>query len=512
MNSDLENKINSIKEAMANMPKNNVKNKEKYKEYIDSLIEEANILNEKVNKEIKDRYQRIIDTSNNGPNIEVDPRIDKYKEYLELSNTYNTSYEKSGLDRIIDELIHYYQDDFSKVNEDIKKCLNIFKTVGINLTKDNFNYSIYVNKYMTLFIEEYKKDNLETENLKKCFEEVYWKCPDLITEIAFNISYLYYKNKKAFDKYYNEAKNKVIKELNINEKDVITNYKKVLLDNYLDEKYNIKNILNKFLDKTYKIEDYEEAKIDNYYNSIGDNNRNIDALNNLLTTLKEYKYYKEYAYIIEDVSNIYKEKTKYKDIFKNKLKEVTKNNNKIIGLTKKYLSKEKSKFFNNKDKLEKLLLDNETEIINIKASYDELELDKFNELIFTLTDSYTIYDLLKIASSYYIYIKELIKKTNEGISNEEIEKKINELKEFVDGFDINIINYISINEERNIALIISDKYKLLGINIPSDNIENSLDPTIETIEKIILKNKMDKSALNYEDIEFVCNSNEIINK
>ena len=234
---------------------------------------------------------------------------------------------------------------------------------------------------------------------------------------------------------------------------------------------------------------------------------------NLAICKKEYKKYEKSIVLDgDDIKNIYKEKAKYKDIFKNKLKEINKANSKIIGLTKKYFSKEKSKFFNNKDKLEKILLDSENEIINIKKSYEELELDKFNELIFTLNDSISLYDLLKIASSYFIYLKNLIEKLNEGISIEETNKKIEELEMFVNSFDINIISNISINEERDIPTIISDKYKLLGINITSDAIENSLDTTIETLEKILLKNVIDKSSIKYEDIEFLCNSNEIINK
>ena len=50
MNSEIETKIASIKEAMANMPKNNVKNKEKYNQYIDSLLEEANKLKKRKKK------------------------------------------------------------------------------------------------------------------------------------------------------------------------------------------------------------------------------------------------------------------------------------------------------------------------------------------------------------------------------------------------------------------------------------------------------------------------------
>ena len=60
MNNTLETQIASIKETMGNMPKNNIKNKNKYKEYIESILNDVTELKEKIYKEINDRYQNII--------------------------------------------------------------------------------------------------------------------------------------------------------------------------------------------------------------------------------------------------------------------------------------------------------------------------------------------------------------------------------------------------------------------------------------------------------------------
>ena len=511
-NEVLNNKINSIKEAMTNMPKNNIKNKNKYSNYIDNLLIESNELKNKLLKEINDKYQNIINKTKETKNIYTDPRIDKYKEYIILSNTYNTPYEKSNLDKIIDELARFNEEDLNKVNDDIKKAILIFKEVGINLTKDDFNYSVYVNKYMTEFLEELNKDNLDINNLKKCFEEIYWQCPDLIIEISFNLSHLYYQNIKLFEKKYNEIKNKLLEEINLSEKELIDKYKECTNKEEEQEKYSIEKIVNDFLNKSLKINDYEDTKIDSYYQSINDNNKNIEIIKKIKTSLIEYKYYKEYSYIINDILNIYKEKNKYKDIFKNKLKEIKKINNKIIGITKKYLKNEKNRWFYNKDKQKKLLINSENEIINLKNIYEELEINKFYELIFNIDETKTLYDILKISSSYYIYIKELIKKNFEGITNEEIDNKIFEIKQFINNYSILIINNISITEERNIAQIISNKYKLLGVDISSENIENNLETIIDTLEKIILRNIIDNSSITYKDIDFICKVKEIIDK
>lgn len=511
-NEVLEKKINTIKEAMSNMPKKNIKNNQKYINYIEDTIKEVTNIKTTIEKEIKQRYDNLIEVANKESKIEINPNIETYYECLNLINTNNTPYEKSNLDKIIFEITNYNQNDFLKTNENLKKAIDIFKIVGITLKSKDFNYNIYVNKYMTVFLEELSKENISTPNLKKCFEEVYWKCPDLISDIAHNLSYLYYKNIKTFEKKYEELKTKKLKTLNMNEKNLKEHYQSLLEQENHNKNNTLNKILEKFINKTYNITDYQEEKIDSYHNQIGDKNKNIENLNNLLTSLKEYKHYQDYLYIINDIKEIYKEKAKYKDVFKNKLKDITKRNNKIINLTNKYQSKSKSKFFKNDQKLNQMLQNNENEILAIKPLYEELELDKFNELISKQNDNITLYDLLSIATSYYIYLRKIITTNSSDLSNELVDKNIEEIKKFILGFNVNIINNISINEERNIANIISDKYNLLDINITADNIENNLDNTIDTINKILLKDTIDKSPLKYEDIEFICNAQEIITK
>lgn len=511
-NEILENKINAIKEAMSNMPKKNIKNNQKYSNYIDDTIKEVTNLKTNVEKEIKQRYDKLIEVANKQSYIQIDPKIETYYECLQLTNINNTPYEKSNLDKIIFEITNYNQNDFLKTNENLKKAIDIFKLVGITLKSKDFNYNIYVNRYMDVFLKELSKEKGSAPNLKECFEEVYWKCPDLISDIAHNLSCLYYKNIKTFEKKYEELKIKELKTLNMDERQLKEQYQLLLNQEEHNKNNTLNIILEKFINKTYNITDYQEEKINSYHNQIGDKNKNIDNLNNLLTSLKEYKHYQDYLYIINDIKEIYKDKTKYKDVFKNKLKDITKRNNKIISLTTKYQSKSKSKFLRNDQKLNQMLQTNENETLAIKPLYEELELDKFNELISKQNDNITLYDLLSIATSYYIYLRKIISTNSSDLSNELVDKNIEEIKKFVLGFNVNIINNISINEERNIANIISDKYNLLDINITTDNIENNLDNTIETINKILLKDTLDKSPLNYEDIEFICNVQEIITK
>ena len=58
-------------------------------------------------------------------------------------------------------------------------------------------------------MKRFLSNEVNDDILKKDFEEIYWKCPDIITHITLNFKYLYYKNKKKFDLYYDH----LVKEL-----------------------------------------------------------------------------------------------------------------------------------------------------------------------------------------------------------------------------------------------------------------------------------------------------------
>ena len=185
---ELNNKITSTKEVLSNMPKNNKKNKIKYLEYLSNLIEEYSNLKKELDKEINIRQDKImmnikkstIDFSN------TNKKTQELETNLLILNAYNTPYEKINLDKTIYEIMHFYKDDFEALNEDINSVINNFNIIGIELKPSHFCYSPYVKEYMSLILNKASQDKL-----KECFENIYWKCPNIIFQIALNFKYLY---------------------------------------------------------------------------------------------------------------------------------------------------------------------------------------------------------------------------------------------------------------------------------------------------------------------------------
>ncbi len=488
-------KIESNKEVLSSMPQNNSKNIEKYNLYVNDLYEEANTFIEKISEEIKKRYNNIVNISINKDIENIKKELIDYSNLKKINNKYKTPYEKSGLDILLDEISHFYNHDLDKVNENIIKIISIFKEIGINLSSKNFDYSPYVNEYMSMFLSNNKDKKLED-----CFEKIYWKCPNLIFEISFNFRKLYYKNIKLFEKYYKN------KESILNSTEINTKYKELynkynnLLEN---DKYLI---INSFLNKENNINDFNDDKIETYYENLSITDKDINTIKDLKLSLKEYKQYKELLLVLDDIKNIYKDKDKYKKVFTDKLKEISKIENNLNKLNNKY----NSKLFNNKTKQEKILLDIENNITNVKKLYEELELDKFYELVANTPNNISIYEVLELASSYQIYLNKCLKNNNPDISKEELLEYNKKLEEFILNPNINIFSNIGILEEKDIPLIIMDKYKLLGINITSEDIENNLDGIYQNIKKIIINYNIKNNGINKKDILFAYEVKDIV--
>ena len=131
MKNELSQEFNSLKEALEIMPKNNKKNKTKYLKYINDKLEKYQSLEKNILKEINIRTNKIYNSS--VPTSFNDKSLDKIKEEIDIQNEWNTPYEKSKLDYYIYEITHFYKDDFTNLNEDISKAIQIFSKVGIKL-------------------------------------------------------------------------------------------------------------------------------------------------------------------------------------------------------------------------------------------------------------------------------------------------------------------------------------------------------------------------------------------
>ena len=140
-----------------------------------------------------------------------------------------------------------------------------------------------------------------------------------------------------------------------------------------------------------------------------------------------------------------------------------------------------------------------TEISNLKERYEELEQNSFLEQIMNLEENTTLYDLFVLALSNYTY---LVKKEETNVSK---------LNAFITNPRINILKNILINEEKNIGLLIMDRYNLFGFNLTKEQLEkDNLDNLIKELETILGSIEMEKLSITENKIKFIKESSQIL--
>lgn len=494
----IENLIKGIevsKNLLDTLPKNNIKNRNKYKLALEETKNTYSNIFAKVEKEINKRYSKYTDINEEQTlDIQLD-RINFIKSKLFLLNNYNSAYEKFNFDKILYQLNHFYKSDLNEANKNIISCVKLFKMVGIDLKPEHFNYSEFAHEYMRVLLT----NPSDTEKVKETFEKIYWQCSDLLIHIELNIKYLFYNNKNSFEKYANQEKNKFLK---LFAEEPLNYYKNLVID-YDDHKScSLERGLKKFLNKEWNINDYQNTKIEKYYSFFtGETpteevNEEIRKLSN---SASEYKNYLSFKYIIDDIKEKYLQTNNQKNELKNITKDIAKKEKLIHKYTKKKNKKERIN-----TKIMQLI--NELEML-----YERLDEVTFNErLSKNISSDSSLYDALAIACSHYSYIVKCIKKSE---LSEDFDKEQQRLINFLLNPYNNVIMNIAISEDKDLALIISDRYKLSNFNINKETLtsNSNIDEIVNNASKIDVYSKI-VSKLSYERLKFIENTKEMLKK
>ena len=518
---EISEKIEVEKELLKTMPKNNAKNIERYNQKVEELLNDYKNKANKIHKILENRYDEQVNIQENSEIQELDNKLQEIEKVLFLLNEKTTSYEKMDLDRMIYKIRKYYKENLDAVNEQISLILDKFSKVGISLGLSDFDYSIYVKQYMEVFLEEYEKGALSSEKLKNTFEEIYWKCPDIIIHIELNVRNLYLKNQQQIDKFFARKKDELLStwektpdeileiymKILANRQDKISNNKKIILDDFLRGKLNTKNFEYKKV-----LADLDKILPKEIVQNLPENQQEIRKnIFKFLNSLYEYKNYEEFKFIIDDIKTYYNQKEQYKNIYDETKKQIESKEKELKKLNKK---NETGGFFGKKNTTSGLTSDQNTLISEIKDLYRKLDLDKFyNKIYSTLTDNSTIFETLSLASSYYEYLTSCIIKNDKTITQKEIDEKINKLNDFLSQPYNNIINNMTILQEKDIGTIIKDRYKLLNFNVEKEDLQieniDSLITILETIEKSFdIKN----AGLEIENIEELVELKKLLKK
>ena len=210
--------------------------------------------------------------------------------------------------------------------------------------------------------------------------------------------------------------------------------------------------------------------------------------------------YMNFQFIIDDIKKIYKEKDKYKKSYEESKKKIIELEKKLNKINKKISGKG---LFGRKNKEVKQSAEQNQIILELKKTYKELEKNKFYSKIYNnIEDNSTIYDILNLANSYYNYLTNCMIENNKTITQEKIDEQINKLNEFLNNPFNNIITNLTITDEKDIAMIIKDRYQLLNFNVKQEDLNGkNLDNLITLLENIVISFSLKNTGLEIQNIK-----------
>lgn len=508
-------KIEIEKQLLSVMPKNNGKDISKYLEKIQQLTKEYTEVQDEIKKIFNKRFEKAVkvEESNELENLEI--RLNTIEKTLYLLSDEKTSYEKMELDKIIYKISKYYKGNLENINEQIGHAIKKFNDVGINLELSDFDYSIYVEQYMKVFFEEINKGNTNSNTLKTKFEEIYWKCPDIITHIELNLRNIYLNKQSQIDKYFEKEKTKLLKQWEKTTGQIMDSYFEIKTQKIEKKEQEKKILLEEFLEGKLNVKDYAQDKVQANYSKIltpaklETNKEEIEkGIFEFLNSLYEFKNYLYFKFIIDDLKKHYSQKENYKKIYEDTKKKIVDNEKKLKKLNKKATSKG---LFGKKKEIKQTAEQNQM-IMEIKKLYKELDLNKFyNKIYSNLEENSSLYDALNLANSYYNYLTNCMIENNKTITPEKIDEQIIKLDEFLKNPYNNIITNITITDEKDIAMIIKDRYKLLSFNIDKEDFgTKSVDGLIATLENIATSIRLNKAQIEIENVEEILALKDIL--
>lgn len=501
---DFTHDVQVHKDVLASMPINNQKNLKLYKAKVAELRDEYSGYKDQLYQEIKKRSSKYLNMEPSSKINQLKKDLLDYKD-LSLYNPINTAYEKLGLDNILYSLNHFFKNDLATVNSDIKKVFDIFSLVDIELTEEDFIYSSYARYY----IHELLQDD-DIERMKDIFEDLHWKCPDVILHIEMCLRILFNKNIKKFEQYLSDKKREALKD-NLNFNDYLIKKDNLEKELLFLENYDGSAIISKFMNGTLILNEYSKVNVDKCYSKfLGDNVKISEAKNmnddfkKFYYNLDEYKNFLKYTYILDDVKKKYAERSSHLDNCVKIEKDINSIIEELIKLNDKVKSASKKSFFIFKKKinLDQVYVEINEKIKELDNKYNEYD----NEFIYKkmneeLTDTSSIFDVFKFVLSFKGYLRKCIKTTDESMDIDIIKQNVKEFDMFLNNPNLNVLKNVKFIADTDIALMISDHYKLLNINTKKDDLTlDNIDNLLKDLNVIINNYYLESLGL---DINFI---------
>lgn len=519
----IEEDIQTKKTLFSSMP---TKTKSNIKKFNERVEEE-----EKKYKEYKNLVYKYITAKSETYNIvkdnsaEIDKISTKLKELEHVKfilNPTNTYFEKIGFDTLFYQIRNYHDLKFNCLNDIINEFLNKFEAASVMLLEKDFNYTFYVNEFMSSFLEIRRSKNQNFEKMTEIFEKIYWVNPEIVQHIELNFRKLIKKNEKKFKDFINKKQAKVLAESKLSYVECLDKLKDVYKELAIVERENISDIIeiakkgdidinNYFEDSKVRITTYNDFMIDAIdFSDEEKMSKFYENLEKLKQNLREYEMYVRFKPLIEDFkkeyfSNVSTENSNDSKLLKDLETKINNNEKKLDKINKKILGT--NRFFAKKELTIKELKFESFKVANeLCENYKELEKESFKAKVrTTISSNFTVPDLLHLYYSFDYFKKMAIKRIFTVTNYDEIMR----YSESFDLFAMNpnnlIIRGITVNDDNNIARTIVNKYRLVNIAITEEDLAtDDLSLLIERINMLLRIKEIEESKISIEKIWFMC--------
>lgn len=487
-------------------------------EYVEEQIKKFDKYQVEVYRLLKLRVNSLLPSDKSNHYDSLKKNIEKEKQIIVFNNSDYSIDFKLGIFKLISSIDINDDVSLNTINNTFLNIIKIFEDASIKLTISDFTYSMFTEKYMHVFLDNIEKNNRFEEVMKKCFDSIYWECPDIIKHLKLNFWSLLEKYDEKLKIYTDTVSYQLLQKTGYDKNSLIDKYlgnvNKYNLEVSRDEFYNLdsflskkKNVLDYLDDSATRVKNLDQFVIDGEFKDIEDSSKFYDNMVELAHTLSVLKLYYRYEFIIKDIQDKYSKKDANKSVFSNKLKEVNTEEGKRKKIYNDYLKACGKNLFHkvNEEKIKSNKLAINEEILKLDTLYNELHDLEIVELInkkVNSTDS--LYDLFSLSYESYYYLEKMFNEHFKDSDDYSFEEELNKYFDFIYSPYNDFLKKINGFSMVDVSSVITDKYRLLGINVTNDNISvDNLDSFMDSVNYVKFIDDILKGDLSFDDINVI---------
>ena len=487
-------------------------------EYVEEQIKKFDKYQVEVYRLLKLRVNSLLPSDKSNHYDSLKKNIEKEKQIIVFNNSDYSIDFKLGIFKLISSIDINDDVSLNTINNTFLNIIKIFEDASIKLTISDFTYSMFTEKYMHVFLDNIEKNNRFEEVMKKCFDSIYWECPDIIKHLKLNFWSLLEKYEEKLKIYTDAVSYQLLQKTGYDKSTLIDKYlgnvNKYNLEVSRDEFYNLdsflskkKNVLDYLDDSATRVKNLDQFVIDGEFKDIEYSSKFYDNMVELAHTLSVLKLYYRYEFIIKDIQDKYSKKDANKSVFSNKLKEVNTEEGKRKKIYNDYLKACGKNLFHkvNEEKIKSNKLAINEEILKLDTLYNELHDLEIVELInkkVNSTDS--LYDLFSLSYESYYYLEKMFNEHFKDSDDYSFEEELNKYFDFIYSPYNDFLKKINGFSMVDVSSVITDKYRLLGINVTNDNISvDNLDSFMDSVNYVKFIDDILKGDLSFDDINVI---------